>query len=595
VYELTGFLAFEDVTTGYCNLQVAFFDPNGQTIQMVDLPEHKGSREFAFDFTGKLKFRAPDGAILAKVGCFLQGPGTAWFDDLYFGRAQVGRIVGTVACRGEPLEGARVYLHGDPWDKVCEAYTDEAGDYEIHDVPAAFPRYAMIAEKEGYRTAIHGDVDVPSEGATTVIDLQLARGSDPIDVDNLVIKRACLGMKRQVATREFPPDAEIPSDINDYPDSVRPYLLSNELITSDAPEVLALTQQIIDSLDPAQRRNTYDVAKAAHEWVSKNIHYEELAGNDTAYRDVTAGVWQTVSGDGWCWGRNFYDWLKRPAETLHEESAICVEHALLGCALFRALRIPARQTHGTFYVWVQGSVEPDGWITMATSKGALTWRDYGNTNGGFGGGVFSNAFPVTDRPLVYFDWDWVNPGFFREKHTWNEVYEGSAAGLNRAHDDLDMFASAGETPKGIPGASADKYIILYGENTLSLYNIGYQRKFVFRFPLIMDSYAYTYEGRWEYWTNHPECIERTWVEQISNPPVEGIERWVHIEFDLASVLRRSDLDGDGDTDLKDFAAQAKNWLTSGEDLPGDSNGDEQVNMVDFAAFVEHWLLGVGEG
>jgi len=39
-----------------------------------------------------------------------------------------------------------------------------------------------------------------------------------------------------------------------------------------------------------------------------------------------------------------------------------------------------------------------------------------------------------------------------------------------------------------------------------------------------------------YWTNHPECVTRTWVEEITNPPVEGVQRWYHIEFDLAELL-----------------------------------------------------------
>ena len=29
---------------------------------------------------------------------------------------------------------------------------------------------------------------------------------------------------------------------------------------------------------------------------------------------------------------------------------------------------------------------------------------------------------------------------------------------------------------------------------------------------------------------------RTWVEEITNPPVEGVQRWYHIEFDLGELL-----------------------------------------------------------
>lgn len=39
-----------------------------------------------------------------------------------------------------------------------------------------------------------------------------------------------------------------------------------------------------------------------------------------------------------------------------------------------------------------------------------------------------------------------------------------------------------------------------------------------------------------HWTNHPECVSRTWIEENPNPPATGAERWCHIQFDLTSLL-----------------------------------------------------------
>jgi hypothetical protein len=47
------------------------------------------------------------------------------------------------------------------------------------------------------------------------------------------------------------------------------------------------------------------------------------------------------------------------------------------------------------------------------------------------------------------------------------------------------------------------------------------------------------EARNAYWTNHPECVRRTWVERITNPPVAGTERWFHVEFDIGPLVGES--------------------------------------------------------
>ena len=77
VYLYTGYVSFDSIVEpNYCNLEVVF-NAGGPPIQFADLPKHDGTRDFAFDFPAKLKFRAPADAVNAQVKCFLQGPGTA--------------------------------------------------------------------------------------------------------------------------------------------------------------------------------------------------------------------------------------------------------------------------------------------------------------------------------------------------------------------------------------------------------------------------------------------------------------------------------------------------------------------------------------
>ena len=84
-------------------------------------------------------------------------------------------------------------------------------------------------------------------------------------------------------------------------------------------------------------------------------------------------------------------------------------------------------------------------------------------------------------------------------------------------------------------------MIHYSDVTINLFNMGSQRTLDVRFPTdsLIDAGADT-EARNAYWTNHPECVKRTWVEKITNPPATGAERWFHVEFDLTSLMTRDE-------------------------------------------------------
>ncbi|HDZ91641.1 MAG TPA: hypothetical protein ENH37_13345 [Deltaproteobacteria bacterium] len=540
VYTLSGYVGFENVIPpGRCNLQVVFRDKGGNILEFVDLPFHDGTRPFELDYPSRLKFRAPAHAATAEVNCFLQGPGVAWFDDLFFGPALSGKISGRVISEGGPVDGARVWLMGDPWGRVYEAYTDQAGRYLLEHVPVAFPRYVMMAEREGFRSRPAGDVAVRA-GESTRVDFELFEGRNPVDL--LRVKFACLGLNYHVAPNQVPTDALIPIESEDYPESIREYLKSDRYITSHDPAVVALADQILSSLDPATRKDTYAVAWAVYEWVAKNISHDAVFGEVKGpYMDVTSGIYQTILG-GWAWGRNFYGWCYRPAQTVALGSAICVEHAWLSAALLRALGIPARVSVGSTQFWVQRPGEYGYWVGLSTSSGSNAYREHGVLGPGFGGLESPAFFSVTSEPVLHEDWSIKGKCLWHEKHPWSETYPGTEEGLALALDHMDRFMVNGTAPKGLPSSpESDRFRIYYRDVTIDLNNVDGPGSVDIRFPLVSESEAHHDMKAQAYWSNHPECIERTYVEEITNPPVEGKLRWFHIVFDLTRLVGTLDL------------------------------------------------------
>jgi len=574
IYVFTGYVAFEDVAPGStCCLQLVFRGANKEILQFVYLPSHTGTRDFALDFPPKLKVRAPAEAARAEVNLFLRGRGKVWFDDVFFGPAPAGDISGTVACRGEPVEGARIYVWGDPWGKTYEAFTDAQGRYQLTDVPVTFPRYVLLAAKDGYKTRPVGDVEV-NDGGDTVVNFALQPGSDP---DDLRVKFGTLSLRRFAPPARIPDGAFIPPDADGYPEAIRPYLMPDEYVQSDHPDVIAKARQLAATLPMEDRTDTRKVAWVVYEWVSRNIDHggvfadRSRGGLRQPYRDVTSGIWQTISGEGWCWGKSFLDWCYRPNELLEVETGICVEHAWLVSAMLRSLNIPARAAVGSLEFWAQDPKGNGAWVHMSTTGGRTNFRERGVLGPGFGGGAPEVRYSVLSRPVLHEDWNAKNKGLWRERHPWGERYEGTPTGYRQAKADLDRFAATGGAPRSRPprrpglaprrqdppapragreqnlldlavqrqrrpGRPGDCHQIHYSDVTINLLNIGDQRTLDVRFPMATEPPGETLEADNAHWTNHPEYVRRTWVERITNPPAEGTERWFHIEFDLSSML-----------------------------------------------------------
>jgi hypothetical protein len=569
VYMLSGYVAFDGIAPpGQCCLQLVFRDANNAVIGMIFWPGHAGRREFALDFAADLKVRAPTGAARVEVNLFLHGTGRAWFDDVFFGAVPTGEIIGTVSSAGQPLAGARVRIWGEPWDKAYQATTDAEGKYRLTDIPVAYPRYILLAGKNGYRTRPVGGVEVTHGGSATV-NFEMEPGLDP---DDLRVKFGALTFQKFVLPNRIPYGATIPADASGYPEAVRPFLKADEFIQSDHPVVVAKAKQLVETLPVADRKDTRKVVWAVYEWVSRNIEHDGVfsvaahGGLRQPFRDETSGIWQTISGEGWCWGRNFLDWCYRPHELLKVKGGICAEHAWLVAALLRSLNVPARAAVGSHEYWAQRSKDDGAWIHGGTTGGRTSFRERGHLGDGFEGYPPERRFSVLSRPILHEDWNAQHKGLWRELHPWGERYDGTPAGYEQAKADLAALAVTGTAPRGLPppqrqrpprpAAEQDRedlalqrerrgpppgaaYLVDYSDVTINLLNMDSQRTLDVRFPMASLVDASTdVKADNAYWTNHPECVKRTWVEKITHAPAQGAERWFHVEFDLGPLLAR---------------------------------------------------------
>ncbi len=392
----------------------------------------------------------------------------------------------------------------------------------------------------GIRPASRGGVGV-EPGGVVEVDFELIPGQDP--QDDLQVKFGSLALSLDLPPAPIPQGAVLAPQA--YPEAVRPFLEPDEFIQSDHPEVVELAREILAGVPAERRESAYHVAWAVYEWMSKNIEHDSIldeiptAEGEPALRDVTNEVWQTLSGEGWCWGRNFYDWASRPAELLALRSGICVEHSWLAAALLRALGIPARAAVGANQIWVQLPSGEGWWAGFSTTQGRGAFRLRGQLGPGFGDLPWPAFYSVLPRPVLHEDWSRENPGLWRERHPWQESYPGTQTGYAQALAALEEFAAFGEAPRGSSPArlrGSPRYFIHYSDVTINLWNLGDQRTLEVRFPVVSEAEGQSFTGHFAYWTNHPECLVRTWVEEIENPPAAGVERWFHLEFDLTPLL-----------------------------------------------------------
>ena len=465
VYEFSARMKVEDVR-GRALLHVVFRGADGQILELVDLLPHSRTIDWFFAYPAPMLVRAPDGAATAEVNLCLQGGGTAWFDDVHFGPPAEGTVCGTVTCKGEPAEGVRVYLYGSPF----EARTDAAGRYTLARVPVRSPRYILMAEKDGLRTAAAGDLGV-EDGRTREVNLELARGADPAD-PQLRVKFGCLRHIEPAPPRRVDPQAVV--DASRYPAAAKVYLGPNEFIDSQSPAIREVAAKVLASVPEGDRGRTLPVAEAVFGWIIRNIEFDTTYDPGDAARrgppadvaaavpgrparfapsnftDTTSGKWQTISPTGWCWGHNFADWLYKPSECLAAKRGICIEHSRLATALLRACGIPARpvKPYGCQF-WVQMSDGSGYWSSMSTNGGRAAYRERGETRAGFPSVGLADVHlaPLDAGPIMHSDWHVDAKGPWREVHPWSSVYPGTDDGRRQALADLAAFAATGEDPR----------------------------------------------------------------------------------------------------------------------------------------------------
>ena len=529
VYTFSGCLNLQGVRPpGFCNLQVVFRDDTNNVIEIINLPKHHSTIPWIYDFPHEYTVSTPSNAVKAEVNLYINGRGKVWFDDIFFGPTPTGTISGTVTGKSIPIQGVRVFL----WGTDYEAYTDSQGKYTILNVPVASPRYLLIATKNGYMDKPEGDIHVIEDG-TTVVDFVLTPGENKPE---LRVKFASLRETEHLKPFNVSLNAVIDPDL--YPPEVQPYLLPSEYIDSDDPVVIQVANQILSTIPPQNRTNLSQVAHAAYLWIIQNIEY------DTIYpdHDVTSGRYQTVSGEGWCWGHNFTEWAYKPSEILLQKRGICVEHSRLATAILRALEIPARpvKTYSAQF-WVQLPSGDGYWSAMATSSGRSAYRQNGDKWKHFGEMQWDSilAWPIDEGAFIHSDWYTENKCMWRETHPWEVDYEYSSEGYLHALEDLWEFEKTGEAPTNSIPPSHRRYRIHYSDFTLNLTNIGDQETIIARFPLPMNSDYTHFLNITAYWTNHPECVTRTWIEEITNPSVPDTERWFYIEFNLANLTENN--------------------------------------------------------
>ncbi len=539
LYRFYGQAGFEGITgDGASGLQLLWYDDEERLLERVALPDHSGSRELALDYPPGLSLRAPDDATRATVVLALTGPGRAWWDDIVLGEAPLGTIRGTIRDPdGSPLEGATVSIIGEPWDRSYQAVTDADGAYALDETPVSMPRYVLQASLDGYRSRSQGEV-APSPDYETIVDFELRPGTDP----ELTL-RARFGHLATWSHVELDADllarSVLPNDPSAYPDEVQVHLEAGEFIDPEHRSIQAVAETILAEVDDPG--STYEVARAAFEWIVRNIEYEGLytAGSglvDDPWLDVTTSAWMSLSDDGWAWGTSFSDWITRPDELLAIGSSMCADHGWLTAGLMRSLGIPARAAQGTMEFWAQDSTGEGSWFEISTANGRGEWRE----NGTFGYSWLQDrltSYPVDANGLTNSTWECDNGCLWKEVHPWGERYMPDDDGLAEALVDLASFADDGTAPSStVPSGTGSHHRIIYRDVTIHLGDMVEQDSITVRFPMISPTEVYSPSEHYAYWTNLEDQVVDVRVSTQWDPSGTESLGWLEIEYDLRGLL-----------------------------------------------------------
>lgn len=447
-----------------------------------------------------------------------------------------GDIAGTVTDKnGNLLSEVTVSVFG----LNKSARTDKDGKYLIINVPVAWPRYIVYARKEGYFEAQAGDIGI-KRGVPVTVNLQMEKYSPSRAYlqENLNVKLGYL-IEHYPGKNVVQPDWNAVLDPSMYPEKVKPYLESGLYCDPKHPVVKATAEEIINGLPENMRKKATFVAKAVYDWVVKHIEYDLIQHYP---HDVTGGNWQTTWGG---WGHGFNEWCYLPEETIRMGRGICIEYERMAAAIMRALKIPARsaplKAHPVTQWWVQ---LPDGsgyWANYETSFG----RHGYNRNGS----LWSNFPSRTDESIHFYgvgpdvpiqcDWKSDNKLLWFEDYGEDVRFKMSSGNLKKAERGLEVFNKTGHFPAAEAGEALPPEVInkqanyeLYSRGfEISLANLGDQTIIHAWFPVFYDTdLRKTLETL--HYTNHPEWITLTWIENKENSVTGEKLPFYYIEFDV---------------------------------------------------------------
>jgi hypothetical protein len=99
-------------------------------------------------------------------------------------------------------------------------------------------------------------------------------------------------------------------------------------------------------------------------------------------------------------------------------------------------------------------------------------------------------------------------------------------------------AETGEAAKADVSWSPDQdyHEIHYQDLTVSLLDLGDQKTLDVRFPVVVQTKFHEPLSHEAYWTNHPECVTKTWIEERQGATGDYQERWFHLLFDLKTLV-----------------------------------------------------------
>lgn len=554
-YTIKGYVAFENLgSSSKCNIQLALENKADKVVKHIDLPYHlSGSRGFAEDYPGGLVFKVPLNVSYLTIKCSLQGPGTAWFDDIYIAKTPTGSFSGTVFTdRGEPLPNAKVEvvtpMHDEYYGSVS---TNSKGQYKLDNIPLALSRYILKASRSGYINQSQGNLGITPDAATNV-DFKLQPGENP------ALLQIVFGSISTVKKRRFtqiPHGSEIPLNKQGYPKHIQPFLQSDSFITSNDPEIVKVAQDILATVPSSKRQDTRTVSRAVYDWITRNIEHSSVLktipedepltrqnhGNNQRMRQrqrqpenqfLSVTAFKT-------WGTSWYDWVLRPKELLLAKRGICIERAWLTTSLLRSLNIPARAAVGQLEFWAQTKDGNGYWIGLDPTRGRESYRQNGKLGEGFESPRLY-FYSVNSRPVLQMDWDSATGTIWYEMHPYAIEYDYTESGLQEALNDLNNMKSTGKAParrrkKPRQTCYATTYKIL----TIDPSDIHDQEILNVRFPVVADSYDYTNTGHYAFQTNYPDSIISSSVDTINSLEKGSYEQWVNVRINLAALPKRS--------------------------------------------------------